>query len=207
MHYVDRVPEPRALRDYRDRYTGRWVEYYQRGRGAKPSDSHWRQFQGKLEKAFFGLCAYCESSCRGEVDHFRPKSRFPQYVYGWSNWMFSCHDCNNSKGEKWPAGGYIDPCARKRSSWPEQFFDFDLKTGEITPKVGLSRRRWDKARTMIDDLALNAFHHLRKRFERISLPSEVLRGNIPDDPFHKKDFLRRVSARSAQFWFFRFEST
>jgi hypothetical protein len=141
------------------------------------------------------------------VDHFRPKSRFPQYVYGWSNWMFSCHDCNNSKGEKWPAGGYIDPCARKRSSWPEQFFDFDLKTGEITPKVGLSRRRWDKARTMIDDLALNAFHHLRKRFERISLPSEVLRGNIPDDPFHKKDFLRRVSARSAQFWFIRFEST
>lgn len=133
------------------------------------------------------------------MDHFRPKSRFPQYVYEWSNWVFSCRDCNNSKGEKWPEGGYIDPCARNPTSWPERFFDFDLKTGEIIPKAGLCRRRWEKAITMINDLALNAFHHLRKRLERINLLSEVLRGNIPDDAFDKKDFVRRLSARSTQF--------
>ena len=198
MHYVNRGPEPRGVKRYQGEYTPRWVAYYEGGIGSKPNDSHWRKFHKKLRDVFSGSCGYCESECKGEVDHFRPKSRFPQRVYDWSNWVFSCHDCNNSKGNEWPNGGYIDPCARIRSSRPEQFFDFDLKTGEITPKAALSSSRWNKARRMIDDLKLNAFHHLRGRLTRISLVSEVLKGDNEDDPDHE-DFVQRISARDCQF--------
>ena len=198
MHYVDRGLEPRGLKKYRDDYTQRWVEYYEQGIGSKPKDSHWRKFNKNLGKVFSFLCGYCEKDCKGEVDHFRPKSRFPQKVYEWSNWVFSCHDCNNIKGGKLPNGGYIDPCTRTPSFRPEKFFEFDLKTGEIKPKSKLNGRQWQKARTMIDDLKLNAFHHLKSRSRWLGLVSDMLKGENEEDPNHE-DFVQRISARSCPF--------
>lgn len=198
MHYVDRGSEPNGVKKYRDLCTPRWIDYYEQGIGSKPTDSHWNKFHNNLREAFLGLCGYCECDCKGEVDHFRPKSQFPQRVYDWSNWVFSCHDCNNSKREKWPNGGYVDPCTKVLSSRPEEFFDFDLKTGEITPRTSLTPTRWAKASKMIDDLKLNAFHHLRRRLTWISLVSEVLKGDNEDDPDHD-DFVQHISARDCQF--------
>lgn len=198
MHYVDRGQEPQGLKRYRNNYTQRWVEYYEQKIGSKPTDSHWRKFHKRLGKFFSFLCGYCERDCKGEVDHFQPKSRFPRKVYDWSNWVFSCHDCNNIKSEKWPNGGYVDPCARTQSSQAENFFEFDLKTGEIKPKARLTARRWQKARTMIDDLKLNAFHHLRGRLTWLSLVSEVLKRENENDPGNK-GFVQLVSARDCPF--------
>lgn len=194
MHFVDRGTEPDGLKKRRDNYTSKWEEYYTGRTGAKPSDDYWREFTEDLGQAFFSLCGYCEAECKGEVDHFRPKSRFPSRVYEWSNWVFACHDCNHSKGEKWPKSGYVDPCARIRSSRPEQYFDFDLKTGEILPKAGLTQRRRQRARAMIDDLKLNAFHHLKRRRTWIGAVARVLAGDDRNDPDHE-EFVRNVSAR------------
>jgi len=36
----------------------------------------------------------------GQVDHFKPKNQFPDLVYVWSNYVWSCKDCNKLKGEK-----------------------------------------------------------------------------------------------------------
>lgn len=163
MHCVDRGQEPEGLQPVRSHYTPRWVEHYRNGTGSKPSDSRWRDFHDDLGGVFFGLCAYCEESCRGEIEHFRPKSRFPQLVYDWSNWVFACHDCNHAKSERWPPRWYVDPCARSRSALPEQFFTFDSLTGEVIPRESLSPVRRKKAMQMIDDLRLNDLHHLRKR--------------------------------------------
>ena len=166
MHWVDRGDEPTGLVGVRARYTPGWVNYYSLGGGTKPNDSRWTSFKGDLERVFAGLCAYCENACRGEVDHFQPKSIFPERVYDWANWLLSCHDCNHAKGDKWPTGGYVDPCAT--SPRPESFFDFDTLTGEIVPKEGLGSTRRRVAQTMIDDLKLNEHHHLRNRRERVS---------------------------------------
>ena len=180
MHWVDRGPEPADLVAVRARYTPRWVDYFQ-GKGNKPSDSRWRDFRGDLCRAFSGLCAYCEEGDRGEVDHFRPKSKFPQRVYQWSNWVFACHDCNRSKGDKWPPNGYVDPCSEQEH--PENFFGFDTMTGEILPKSELGPDLGDKAQQTIDDLSLNASHHLRERVEWLAMVD----GAISNDPEHQTE--------------------
>lgn len=153
-------------------------QYYRHGIGGRPHDSRWRDFHDNLKSAFQGLCAYCEERSRGEVDHFRPKSLYPELVYSWSNWLFACRDCNQAKSGKWPVEGYVDPCAKSRPTHPELYFTFDTRTGEILPMENLSPRRRRKAQRTIDDLRLNEWHHLKNRVERLQLISAI----IPDDP-------------------------
>ena len=176
MHWVKRGPEPDGLERIRARNTPRWIRYYGSGKGVKPTDSRWRDFSDDLADAFHGLCGYCENICRGEVDHFRPKTRNPDLVYSWSNWVFACHDCNHAKGDKWPPRGYVDPCAGSRSVRPEHFFSFDILTGEILPKEGLTPARRRKAQSTIDDLRLNEWHQLRKRLVWLHLISAAIPG-------------------------------
>ena len=177
MHWVDRGPEPGGLGHIQQAYTPRWIQYYRNGTGPKPTDSRWRDFHNVLGQRFSGLCGYCECSCKGEVDHFRPKSRFPESVYEWSNWILACHDCNQAKVDKWPEDGYVDPCAELASDKLETYFTFDTKTGEIVPLKELDSDRWDKAQGMIEDLNLNAWHHLRARLLWIWR----LAWEVPDD--------------------------
>lgn len=69
-----------------------------------------------------GFCAYCQSPVSsthpgtrgkerppGQVDHFRPKARFPAHAYDWNNYFLACMGCNVAKGDAWPSGGYVRP--------------------------------------------------------------------------------------------------
>lgn len=137
MHAVDRGDEPAGLERIRRQLTPRWVDHYRRGR-VKPTDARWRDFQRQLAARFRDICGYCEELCKGEVDHFQPKSRFPVLVYEWTNWILACHTCNGAKLEKWPSCGYVDPCARRGTEYPEAYFDFHTPTAEIVPGASLA---------------------------------------------------------------------
>lgn len=163
MHWVDRGPEPDELENIRLSLTQSWIDHYRDGVGQRPNDAKWRDFRNALCVAFASLCAYCEETDRGEVDHFKPVSRFPSLVYEWSNWIFSCHNCNMNKSNKWPDNGYIDPCTEDESERPERFFDFNTANGEIIPKPDIPAWHQQKALTMINDLALNDSYHLKIR--------------------------------------------
>ena len=178
MHWVNRGPEPSRLEAIRDRYTSCWIDFYENGTGNRPTDSRWRDFRVDLGQRFHLQCGYCETICRGQVDHFRPKSAFPGLVYEWSNWIFSCSDCNQAKSAKWPEGGYVDPCAASESCRPENYFTFDTETGEIVPLDDLDQARNEKAMTMIDDLNLNGEQHMKRRGRLL----KALAAIMPDDP-------------------------
>ena len=168
MHWVDRGPEPPGLDHVRETLTPGWVAHYRDQVGERPSDDRWRNFIDDLRSRFHCICGYCEEAAAlGGVDHFRPKSRFPEMVYSWSNWVFACSKCNSTKQDKWPACGYVDPCTCSCEDRPENFFDFDLDTGEIVAKFGLTKQQYRKAWQTIDDLGLNDTGHRNNRRARI----------------------------------------
>lgn len=170
MHYVARESEPDRLKPMRLRYTQAWIDYYKNGVGNKPTDRRWREFINDLSVCFNECCGYCEMSCKGEVDHYRPKNKFPELVYEWDNWVFSCHDCNHNKGDHWPSSGLLDPCSTDTfCDGPQCCFIYDLKTGEVLPHKELSRANRSRAKKTIDILCLNLSFRLKVRLAHISM--------------------------------------
>jgi uncharacterized protein (TIGR02646 family) len=62
----------------------------------------------ELNKYYLHKCAYCETDCKAEIEHYRPKKRvtgvalhsgYYWLCYEWSNLLPSCHDCNNAGGK------------------------------------------------------------------------------------------------------------
>ena len=42
-------------------------------------------------------CMYCEDSAADEVEHHRPKALYPECVFDWLNYLYSCGPCNGPK--------------------------------------------------------------------------------------------------------------
>lgn len=42
-------------------------------------------------------CMYCEDSAASEIEHFRPKTFYPDLVFEWLNYLYTCGPCNNNK--------------------------------------------------------------------------------------------------------------
>ncbi len=63
----------------------------------------------KIKKAIkedsFEKCIYCESKIVhvyfGDVEHMKPKSKFPKLKFDWDNLGYVCAQCNNQKNDKW----------------------------------------------------------------------------------------------------------
>ena len=173
MRWIDRGPEPDGVAGYARQFTTGWVDYFRNGIGGRPTDSYWREFRAALGNRSGNICWYCERQCKTEasgraatVDHFKPLSRFPEQAYEWHNWIFSCRRCNGDyKGNKWPAAGYVDPSATAESERPEQYFDYDMLTGELIPHPDLNSDGKRKAAGTITDLGLN---QVDVRFYRIN---------------------------------------
>lgn len=82
--------------------------------------SSWRNFRGRardevvdtLQAMCSGIerCMYCEDSAGTAIEHFRPKSRFPDTCYNWKNYLWACSFCNsNLKRDEFPTNDDGDP--------------------------------------------------------------------------------------------------
>ena len=131
-----------------------------------------------LSQDFRRICAYCERYClpvtqtgnspdEETIDHFRPRSRFPEQRFDWLNLIYCCRRCNQVKGDNWPGYGdviieslmpaseYVNPNAAEDSRPASGYFSFDAETGEITPADGLSPSEFATAQRTIRDIDLN----------------------------------------------------
>lgn len=90
------------------------------------SQKDYEDCKEELEEDFYGLCGYCGKNQyafneRFEIDHFAPKTKFPQRKDDYSNLVLSCSKCNKHKWEKWVTDdpyisvkddcGFIDPAS------------------------------------------------------------------------------------------------
>jgi HNH endonuclease len=87
------------------------------------NDQKYRPF---LRRDFLARCAYCERTEEYmggeeafEVEHFRPRSKFPDLICVYSNLYYVCRKCNGHKWETWPSDDLIargvcfaDPCEK-----------------------------------------------------------------------------------------------
>ena len=181
MRWIDRGPEPPSVDGYARQFTQGWVDHFRHNIGGRPTDSYWREFRSALGNRSADICWYCERQCEpsseasgkaATVDHFKPRSRCPELVYEWTNWVFSCRRCNDdNKQDKWPPQGYVDPSASDAQERPDRYFDYDMLTGEIIPHPALQGNAKRKAETTIDDLGLNK---IDVRFYRIDWTRQFL---------------------------------
>ena len=53
-----------------------------------------------LKNSTFGKCMYCESKIThidyGDIEHIKPKSKYPTLKFTWSNLGFACTVCNRT---------------------------------------------------------------------------------------------------------------
>ncbi|SMN14781.1 hypothetical protein CRYPA_721 [uncultured Candidatus Thioglobus sp.] len=87
-------------------------------RTCNKSYSQYKSFKRYLRDDFNRRCGYCDGSdihygqkINYHIDHFKPKSKFPNLETEYSNLIYSCPYCNNAKSDKWEdVDGFIDPC-------------------------------------------------------------------------------------------------
>jgi hypothetical protein len=89
-----------------------------------PQYSDAKVYKSFLRQDFRRQCAYCERTeafLGGEeafeVDHFKPRQRFPELASVYRNLYYSCRKCNLYKSSTWPSderakAGFVfaDPC-------------------------------------------------------------------------------------------------
>ena len=79
-----------------------------RAAGALAFNSNvWKAAKPQLKLETGGKCAYCESPtdtvAHGDVEHYRPKSKYWWLAYCYENYLYSCQICNQVyKGDEFP---------------------------------------------------------------------------------------------------------
>lgn len=102
-------------------------------------------------------CMYCENGEAGFIDHFWPKSMFPERAFEWPNFLWSCSICNGNKSNDFPTEDgrpvLLDPTAED----PADHIAFNPTTGKWKEK-----RRSVRGSTTIRVFDLGRFDELRR---------------------------------------------
>lgn len=124
----------------------------------------YRSYKEDLRRDFSSRCGYCDAldeffgGIRGyQIDHFAPKSLFPEWLLEYQNLVYSCPICNRAKSNKWVgtektvpndgSSGFVDPC------------DPDLDNHLGRDSRGRIRPKSDLGRYMIANLNLSLIRH------------------------------------------------
>jgi uncharacterized protein (TIGR02646 family) len=88
-----------------------------------------RQMMGERQR-----CMYCLDSHGTDIEHFRPKMRYPESMFVWPNLLLCCAECGRAKGDRFPTSPngplLIDPT--QADPWLD--LDFDPLTGNIVAR-------------------------------------------------------------------------
>lgn len=149
MRKLDRtkVPAPPCLNEY---------DKGQNWNQIKPE--HKQQIRDALTLMQGRHCAYCERLRKDEeIEHFRPKNRFPQLTFEWSNLFLACKfedSCGKHKDHavrNYSPDDLIDPCIDD----PDEFLKF-YSDGHVQPVRGASPEKEHRAKETIRVFNLNS---------------------------------------------------
>jgi uncharacterized protein (TIGR02646 family) len=120
-------------------------------------------------------CCYCEDGNADDIDHFFPKSIYPELTFEWYNYLYACVSCNKKKGNRFlmlDEQGYdvishnvcgspklINP----RYENPMNFIMMEFVTFKYDSVPNLSLHDVSRAKYTIEHLGLNRRNLLEKR--------------------------------------------
>lgn len=109
-------------------------------------------------------CAFCDGKLgiesKSTVEHFRPKSKFPDLIYSWQNLFPACDVCQSAKWEK------FDDALLKPDELAYAFanyFQINLLSGAIEPLESANPAAQSRAKVTIDMYQLNKPQRLTSR--------------------------------------------
>jgi len=81
-------------------------------------DKKWQKLRKAVFRKYGKVCMKCGSTGEIHVDHIKPKSKYPDLAYEFSNMQLLCKDCNYEKSNK----NTID----YREKWEQE--EYELKS-------------------------------------------------------------------------------
>lgn len=194
MIRLARQPLPPALRTRVEDRVVRLEEFVRTG-GDPPQallDSYRDpELKSHLIAEAHGKCIYCESKVThvyfGDVEHIKPKLRFPAERLNPENLGLACAKCNNAKLDFWdPATPLLNP------------YDDDPDQEILALGFFIARRPGhNRAMGTIEQLDLNRQELLERRKERIELLEPLADQYVSAPVGHVKELLRRELCRQA----------
>lgn len=123
-----------------------------------------------LFSSTYGKCMYCESKIihteYGDVEHIKPKSKYPQLEFSWDNLGIACTKCNRKyKNDNYDEDNPIV------NPYDEEPLDYMIAIGALLfPKQGCER-----GEITINNLGLNRPALIEKRQEKINLIDKAIK--------------------------------
>lgn len=135
----------------------------------KNSPKAWKDYDSEIkdclksfivEKEQCKYCAYCERTIyelsESHIEHIKPRDKFPKSFQEYNNIIVSCnnkHTCGMKKGKDYNEE-FIHPVLEN----PDEYLDFNLANGEITPKFTQGETlNYKRAKYTIEILNLNDY--------------------------------------------------
>ena len=113
-------------------------------------------FNSSNEKCAFCVCKPAEGG-NIEVEHFKPKSIYPDFTFEWTNFLPACRKCNGSKSDH---DTLIEPIINPYEIDPESVFEYnDIR---ILAKTGIHEAKGKKT---IEVCSLNSVRLMQPRSE------------------------------------------
>lgn len=171
MIKLTKRPKPTILVNKAATWTNELMSYVNSGKEI-PKEIRNRyndsEIRAELTKETSGKCMYCEgfigAVSYSHIEHFLPKSAYPQKTFEWENLGLGCQVCNTNKNDVFDeALPYINPYFEN----PDDFFIF-LGT-MIKQKPGCAR-----GENMIAQLKLNRGELMEQRKNAIDRVSNLV---------------------------------
>ncbi|WP_145515682.1 retron system putative HNH endonuclease [Yersinia aleksiciae] len=192
MYKITRIAPPESLSANYEA----WTQRYQTDKASTPTKSFrwynvacYQETRERLISMTQGHCAFCDgpvgTESRETVEHFKPKSRFPELVFTWENLFPCCDRCQGQKLEK-----YDDALLRPDDVTYEfeRFFIANYATGEIAPSPQAPATEQHQAQVTIEHYGLNLPARKLARRKELKCYS-VMRHEMILDEFNYRYFL------------------
>ncbi len=166
MNKIDRtkVEKPECLVKKADTWTKNLIKK----RKLKSNYWEWHQYKKKevehiltdaLTKTTDDRCSYCDirpvrkGAVKPSIDHFKPKSDYPDLAYEWTNLFLSCYQCQEYKGSRYPDVEPLKPDSEEYNF--DYWFEIKWETYEVLPNPLRDENEQKRAKSTIEWLGLN----------------------------------------------------